>query len=247
MIAGLELTIPASSGAPATPAFAILPESAKRGVVVIHEIYGRRPAIDRVVERFAAAGYAAVAPDLFDRGKVACLRDVFRAMKTGDGIAAQQGRNARSWLCEKTGIEPARVGLIGFCFGGGFALTAGAGWGAVSANYGHLPHPEAMRDIGPLIACYGSRDKTLSKAPDQLRARLESSGHATSEVHVFDAGHSFLTDGKPTVLSRLLPFGIGNYPEAREEAWKTIFAFFDRQLALPRSSSSSSADSSTPH
>ena len=139
MTSGLVLTVPASGGAPDTPAFAIVPPGARRGVVVIHEIFGRKPEIDRVVERFAAAGYAAVAPDLFHRGKFACLRDVFRAMKTGDGVAAQQGRNARAWLCEQTGIAPEHVGLIGFCFGGGFALTAGAGWGAVSANYGTLP------------------------------------------------------------------------------------------------------------
>jgi carboxymethylenebutenolidase len=228
--AGIELTIPAAGGAPATPAFAILPPGARRGVVVIHEIFGRRPEIDRAVERFAAAGYAAVAPDLMHRGKIACLRDVFRAMKTGGGIPAQQGRNARAWLCEQAGIAAGHVGLIGFCFGGGYALTAGAGWAAVSANYGTLPQPAAMKDIGPLIACYGSRDKTLTRAPDKLRERLASMGHDTSEVHVFDAGHSFLTDGKVPALLTLLPTHPGNYPQARDEGWKTIFGFFDRHL-----------------
>jgi carboxymethylenebutenolidase len=230
MTAGLELTIPPAHGAPATPAFAVLPAGARRGVVVVHELFGRQPEIDRAVERFAAAGYAAIAPDLFHRGKIACLRDVFRAMKTGDGIAAQQGRNARAWLCEHAGLTPEHIGLVGFCFGGGFALTAGAGWAAVSANYAHLPRPEAMRDIGPLIACYGARDRTLARAPAQLRERLATMGHAESEVHVFEAGHSFLTDGKVRLMTRLLPFGAGDYPAARDDAWKKIFAFFDRHL-----------------
>jgi carboxymethylenebutenolidase len=223
--------IPAGGGAPETPAYAMLPAGARRGVVVIHEIYGRRPEIDRVVARFAAAGYAAVAPDLMARGTFACLRDTFQAMKTGEGVGVQQGRNARSWLREQTGIPPERIGLIGFCFGGGYALTAGAGWAAVSANYGHLPTPRAMRDLGPTVACYGARDKTLKKAPDELRERLKAMGHADSEVHVFDAGHSFLTDGKKPFLSRLsLPMAVGDYPEAREEGWRTIFGFFDRHL-----------------
>lgn len=234
MTAGLEVTLPAAAGAPATPAFAMLPEGARRGVVVIHEIYGRRPEIDRAVGRFAAAGYAAVAPDLFHRGRIACLRDIFQAMKTGDGVAAQQGRNARAWLCETTGIAPERVGLIGFCFGGGFALTAGAGWAAVSANYATVPRAEAMRAIGPLIACYGARDKTLQKAPDQLRERLAAVGSETPEIHVFDAGHSFLTDGKPGFVGRLLPMGLGEYPIAREDGWKKIFAFFDDRLTPRR-------------
>ena len=228
---GIEVTIPASGGAPATPAFAILPDGARRGVVVIHELFGRTPEIDRAVERLAGAGYAAVAPDLFHRGRVACLRDIYRAMKTGDGVPAQQGRNARAWLTDKTGIAPAHIGLIGFCFGGGYALTAGAGWAAVSANYGHLPSTAAMRGLGPLIACYGARDKTLAKAPDALRRRLTAMGHDDSEVHVFDAGHSFLTDGSGRLLQRALPMGFGDYPQAREEAWKTIFAFFDKRLS----------------
>jgi carboxymethylenebutenolidase len=227
----VELTIPAGDGAPATPAVAILPEGAKRGVVVIHEIFGRQPEIDRAVERFAAAGYAAIAPDLFAaRGKFACLRDVFRAMKTGDGPAVAQGRNARAWLCEQAGIEPGRVGLIGFCFGGGYALSAGAGWGAVSANYAHLPDERAMRGIGPVIACYGGRDRTLKRAPAQLQERLADVGQTDFEVHVFDAGHSFLTDGKPHLIQKIAPMGFGDYPDARADAWNRIFAFFDGHL-----------------
>ena len=232
MSSGFELTLPASGGAPETPAFAILPAGAQRGVVVIHEIFGRQPEIDRVVERFGAEGYAAVAPDLFHRGKFACLRDVFRCMKTGDGVAAQQGRNARTWLCERAALAPDRIGLIGFCFGGGFALSAGAGWGAISANYAHLPSRRAMEGVGPVIACYGERDKTLKKAPEQLRKRLGAMGHGRSEVHVFDAGHSFLTDGKPRLLQKISPMAVGDYPQAREEGWSKIFAFFDRQLQL---------------
>jgi len=231
MSAGFELTIPASGGAPGTPAYANVPAGARRGVVVIHEIFGRQPEIDRVVERFAAASYAAVAPDLFRQGKFACLRDVFRLMKTGDGVTAQQGRNARAWLCQQAGLSPEHVGLIGFCFGGGFALAAGAGWGAVSANYAHLPSPKAMNGLGPVIACYGSRDRTLQSAPSQLRERLASLGHADSEVHVFDAGHSFLTDGKPHLVQKIMPMGFGSYPEARDDAWTRIFAFFDRRLS----------------
>jgi len=229
-----ETTIPAGDGALETPAVAILPNGAERGVVVIHEIFGRQPEIDRVVERFAAVGYAAVAPDLMRRGKFACLRDLFGAMKTGDGISVRQGRNARSWLSAQTGIDPARVGLIGFCFGGGYALTAGAGWGAVSANYGTVPSRRALQGIGPVIACYGSRDKTMQRMPERLRERLAAVGQSDAEVHVFDAGHSFLTDGRPHLIQKLAPMGFGNYPQARQEAWERIFAFFDRHLSAGR-------------
>ena len=116
MTALRDVLIPAGHGAPSTPACAALPPGAKRGAVVIHELFGRTPEIERVVVRLAGSGYAAVAPDLFARGMFACLKDTFRAMRTGSGVAVEQGRNARAWLCEEAGIAQHTVGLIGFCF-----------------------------------------------------------------------------------------------------------------------------------
>jgi carboxymethylenebutenolidase len=228
---GREVTIEASADAPALPAYAILPPGATRGMVVIHEIFGRQPEIDRVVERFARAGYAAVAPDLFHRGKLACLVDAFRAMKSGDGVAVRQGRNARAWLCREAGIEPSRIGLIGFCFGGQFALCSGAGWAVVSTNYGDVPAAEVMRGIGPVIGCYPGKDKVFRAKGEVLKKRLAQVG-VTPEVHVFpEAGHSFLTDGHHPVASAMMwPMAIGDYPEAREDGWGNIFAFLDTHL-----------------
>jgi carboxymethylenebutenolidase len=230
---GREIVIPAGDGAPETPAFAAIPENASRGVVIIHEIFGRQPEIDRVVLRFAAAGYAAVAPDLFHRGRFTCLIDVFtRAMKNGQGTSVQQGKNARTWLCNEARVAPSQVGLIGFCFGGGYALASGSGWGAVSTNYGPIPSVDAMRGIGPVIGCYGKLDKDFRDAGRKLEKRLAVLG-VQPEVHTFDgAGHSFLTDGHhPVAKFFMRTLALGDYPEAREEGWRRILSFFDRELA----------------
>jgi carboxymethylenebutenolidase len=230
---GIEVTIPAGDGFGATPAYAVLPAGAKRGVVVIHELFGRQPEIDRVVERFARAGYAAVEPELFRSPSLAaCVRRTMHAMQTGDGPAVRQARAVRSWLCAQAQLDEAHVGIIGFCFGGGFALAVGRGWGAVSTNYGAIPRAEAMRGIGPTIGCYGGRDRTFARMGGVLEERLRSVG-AEVESHTFaDVGHSFLTDGNHPIaklLTRPL-LHIVYRPETAEEGWRRIFAFFDKHL-----------------
>lgn len=227
----MEVMIPAAGGLPATPAWAVLPEGATRGVVVVHEIAGRQPEIDRVVERFAAAGYAGVGPDLFARGFVRCVARAIRDSGTGQGPQFVQLREARAWLAEQAGIAESRVGIVGFCMGGGFALAAGPGWGPVSANYGFVPNDEALAAGGPVIACYGGKDRMMAKEPAKLRERLDALGRE-GEVHVFPSvGHSFLTEGKHWYTNAVRRFDIGHDAVVAEEAWARILAFFDERLA----------------
>lgn len=236
-----HVTLPgdAAHGDPASPAVAIVPEGARRAVVVIHEIFGPQPEIERVLDRFAAAGYAAIAPDLFFRGKLPCLRVVFEAMRSGGEVApVRQAFRARAWVAAQAGVPENRVGLIGFCFGGGFALLAGRGWGAVSSNYGVCPAPEALRGLSPTIACFGGRDVPMRRERRKLEAFLTEDG-VDHEVHVFDqAGHSFLTDGHHPIASTLTwPLLHVSYdPATAEDGWRRILAFFDRRLGISHES-----------
>jgi carboxymethylenebutenolidase len=230
---GRRLIIPGAGAAPAADCYARFPEHARRGVVVLHEILGPQPEIDRVVDRFAAAGYAAVAPDLFGRGLLPlCIYRAVKAIHSGRGAQIDQIVNARQWLCDRTGVPLAAVGLIGFCLGGGFALAAGRGWGAVSTNYGDIPPDDVLDGVGPVIGCYGGRDRLFGKHGAMLAARLRPRG-VPVEIHEFpEVGHSFLTDGRhpiATTLSRPL-LHIEYNPAVAEEAWRRIFSFFDRHL-----------------
>jgi carboxymethylenebutenolidase len=232
---GTDVTLPgdATHGDPASPAYANVPKGATRGIVVIHEIFGRAPDIDRVVDRFASRGYAAVAPDLFHEGALACIRKVMSAASSGEEVApVRQARRARQWLCEQAGLSVPQVGIIGFCFGGGFALVAGGGWAAVSTNYGDVPKTEGMRGIGPVIGCYGGRDLPFRKTGALLTERLAPLG-VVPEVHTFpEAGHAFLTEGYHPIAGFFLgPILHPGYdPVAAPEAWAKIEAFFDRNL-----------------
>jgi carboxymethylenebutenolidase len=229
---GSAVVIPPDDGSPATPAYSVLAPRATKGVVVIHEAFGPQPEIERVVHRFAAGGYAAVAPDLFASGRVRCVRDTMEAMRTGTGPAVRQALAVRRWLGAQAGVAEARVGIIGFCFGGGFALAVGRGWGAVSTNYGAIPAPEALRGLGPTIGCFGGRDRIFGRHGAVLEARLRAAG-VEVEAHTYpDAGHSFLTDGKhPLAAFFSAPLlRIGSSPESSADAWEKILAFFDRHL-----------------
>ena len=231
---GREVTLPAGPGYQALPAWAATPPDARRGAVVIHELMGRQPEIDSVVERFADHGYAAIGPDLFHGQFVlGCIRRAVKAIQSGQGEYIEQIRAARSWLCDAAKLQQSHIGIIGFCIGGGFALAAGPGFGAVSTNYGDVPPQSVLRGIGPTIGCYGGRDRAFGKQGDKLKARLAPLG-IDPEIHLFpEVGHSFLTQGDHPVLKTLTwpIMHITWNPAVAEAAWQKIFAFFDKTLA----------------
>jgi len=216
------------------PAVASIPAGARRGVVIIHEILGMQPEIERVVQRCAAQGYAGVAPDFFAGGaRVACIARMAQAALTGEGPAMAQVRGARDWLASRAAIPVERIGVLGFCIGGGVALATGAMFGAVSTNYGDVPPTNVMRGTGPVIGCYGSKDRVFGNNAVKLKARLAPLS-VDVETHTFPTvGHSFLTDGHHPVAAFFAAplMAITWNPEVAEEAWSYIFRFLDARLA----------------
>ncbi|HVU01138.1 MAG TPA: dienelactone hydrolase family protein [Polyangiaceae bacterium] len=229
-----ELTLPGAAGDPSTPAVAALPPGARRGMVVIHEIFGRQPEIDRVVLRFAEAGYATVAPDLFADGMLRCMRAVVGELaERKNSLPVRRTVAARDWLMRETGLPEKKIGIIGFCFGGMFALVVGHAFGAVSTNYGaRVPATDVLRGMGPVIGCYGGRDLVTKRQPGILERRLARVG-VTPELHVYpDAGHSFLTDGHhPIASAASWPImHVGFHERSAQDAWPKIMDFFERSL-----------------
>jgi carboxymethylenebutenolidase len=204
------------------------------GVVVLHESFGLNDDIRQQADRLAAAGYLALAPDLFsDGGRLRCLRATFRAAMSGRGKAFDDIETARTWLARHESCT-GRVGVIGFCLGGGFALlTAARGFDASAPNYAHLPKDldGALDGACPVVASYGGKDKTLRGTGATLEAGLERAG-VEHDVHEYpDAGHSFLNRhdlGPGGALLRVA--GIGYHEPSAEHAWGRILRFFEVHL-----------------
>jgi carboxymethylenebutenolidase len=207
------------------------------GVVVLHEAFGLNDDIRQQADRLASAGYVAVAPDLFTHGgALRCLRSTFAAMTDGRGKAVDDITAVRTWLAER-GDCTGRVGVIGFCLGGGFALVmANRGFDASAPNYGLLPKDprEALQGACPVVASYGGRDRGLRGAAARLEATLTELGVPHDVQEYPDAGHSFLHRHNAGValthLERIA--GTAYHQPSAEDAWARIQRFFDTHLRV---------------
>ena len=204
------------------------------GVLVLHESFGLNDDIRQQADRLAAAGYLAVALDLYSAGgKWRCIRATMRSLAAGRGKAFEDIDAARRWVAERPDCT-GRVGVIGFCMGGGFAIAVAArGFDACAPNYAHLPKDldGALRGACPVVASYGGKDRMLRGTAAKLEAGLARAG-AEHDVHEYPAaGHSFLNRhdfGPGGALLRVA--GVGYHQPSAEHAWGRILRFFDAHL-----------------
>lgn len=205
------------------------------GVVVIHEAFGLNDDIRRKADQFAEHGYIALAPDLFDgRSWQRCVRGAFRQLRAGSGPAFTVLEAARSFLAARDDCS-GRIGVIGFCMGGGFALLCAPrnGFAVAGVNYGEVPKDAetALRGACPIVASYGGRDPMGTVQPERLQRALTTL-EIPHDVEVYPgAGHRFMTEtsGAGAVLAR---FARMSYQQAdAADAWRRIYGFFGEHLS----------------
>ena len=196
------------------------------GVVVIHEIFGLNDNIKDIAGRFADQGYAALAVDLFGgRNRAVCMARFMTGMLVGsvDRFGIADLKAALTHLAGLPEVDPKRIGAIGFCLGGGFAIA----WActddrlkAIAPFYGANPRPlAAVQRACPVVGSYPEKDFTAGagRALDQALERLG----VAHDIKIYPgAGHSFFNDR-----------GRAYDKDAATDSWTRVLGFFGEHLA----------------
>jgi carboxymethylenebutenolidase len=211
-----------------TDGYLSLPEAGRGpGVVVIQEWWGLVPHIKEVADRFAAAGFVALAPDLY-HGEVARSPDEAGKMMMALNIAQTEKdlRGAVEYLLSHEAVEGDKVGTIGFCMGGVLSLYAASKnerVGACVVFYGIHPKVEPDFDAlaAPVLGLYAEKDHIVP--PEAVRALEEKfAEHGKSiEAHIYPGtDHAFFNDTRPEVHDA----------EASADAWRRTIEFLRKHL-----------------
>ena len=182
-----------------------------------------------------------MAPDLYYWGsRLGCLRTIMRDLGQRRGRSFDDIDAARQWLRghdECTG----KVGVIGFCMGGGYAiaLASGHGFDAASVDSGGCPSDaeEWLPDACPIVGSFGGGDTSpLGARAGRRLGRLLTELEVPHDVKIYaGVGHGFMNDHAPSDQTLLLRFlarvsGTAYDEEAARDARSRVVEFFDRHL-----------------
>jgi carboxymethylenebutenolidase len=196
------------------------------GLIVIHEIFGLNDNIREIANRFAEQGYAALAVDLFaNRNRTLCMLQAFYGilMRPLNNPLLADLQASMAVLRELPNVDPARIGAVGFCMGGGYALQLAVTdkeMKVASVFYGGNPRPlDVMAQACPIVGSYPDKDFTTQAARD-LEGLLTRS-EIPHDIKIYDnTQHSFFARQRT-------PFEV----EASKDAWERMLAFFNQHLA----------------
>jgi carboxymethylenebutenolidase len=195
------------------------------GVVVIHEAFGLNDHIRDVARRFAKEGYAGLAVDLFaGRNRAICMARYMTGMLMGSvhRYGIDDLKSALTFLAKHEAIDAQKLGAIGFCMGGGFAIA----WActdsrlkAIAPFYGVNPRPMGVvARLCPVVGSYPERDFTARSGRVLEEALTEK--NVAHDIKIYPgARHSFFNDKRASYDK-----------DAAEDSWRRVLAFFGERL-----------------
>jgi carboxymethylenebutenolidase len=203
------------------------PDQPGPGVVVIQEWWGLVSHVEGVAERFAQAGFVALAPDLY-RGKTTTSPDEAGKLMMSLRIdeAARDIDGAVDFLLAQPEVNAPKAGIIGFCMGGALALYAASRnrqIGVCVVFYGI--HPNVKPDLAaleaPVLGIYAGKDSSVPPSAVAALDRALTEHGKRHEFHTYmGADHAFFNETRPAVFDA----------DAAADAWAKTLAFVTREL-----------------
>lgn len=195
------------------------------GVVVIHEAYGLNDNIKDITRRFAEAGYAVLAVDLFaGRNQMVCMTRFITNMLLGrlNHSGIRDLKVALDWLEKHSKVDSAKIGAVGFCMGGGFAIAwacTDSRLNVIAPFYAANPRPiDAVARSCPVVGSYPEND--FSKGMG-IKLEGELTKHNIShDIKIYpDTKHSFFN--RPRDVKE---------QAAADDSWSRIMTFFHEHI-----------------
>lgn len=198
------------------------------GLLVLQEWWGLVDHIKQLADRFAAAGFVALAPDLYRGEQATTPDDANRLLMALDmPQTARALRGGAEYLRGLDAVSPKTVGAIGFCMGGQLALYSATAHpdviDAVVDFYG-IFNPKVPVDLSalraPVQSHFGEHDKSIPRErAEALMAEVSATG-VRAETYFYDAGHAFFNDTRDAVYN----------PDAAAMAWERTLEFLRQTL-----------------
>jgi carboxymethylenebutenolidase len=207
-------------------------------ILAIHDAFGFSDDIRRIARRFAENGYAALAPAVYDGAgaPLLCVVRTFRDLQAGKGPAFERIEAARAHAAALPEIDGDRLGITGFCMGGGFAIffAARGGLKVCAPYYGNTPSSaDELRNVCPVVAGFGALDKQFAVEGERLEQHLSELG-VPHDIKIYpDVGHSYMNDfgdGIMAAVMRRTPMHAGYDEQASEDSWRRMLGFFAEHL-----------------
>ena len=205
-------------------------DAARPAVVVIHPWDGLSDHIRDVARRLAKAGYVALAPDLLSRqGGTSSFASSEAAIAAGRKLdnadITKDLTGGINYLKGQSFVGAGKIGVIGFCWGGGKALmftTRSKDLAAAVIYYGDNPaNLEDVKNItAPVLGQYGGADERITSGVPQLEAAMKKYGKSFEYKIYPGAPHGFNSDTSPRSYRE----------EAAKEAWGRTLEFFKKNL-----------------
>jgi carboxymethylenebutenolidase len=196
-------------------------------ILVIHEWWGLEDHFREMTRMFARKGCVALAPDLY-RGKVTADREEAARLKTSLDIdrATREILGGVPYLRGLPFVGPDKIGIIGFCMGGGLALLSICRTREITAAVIYFqsmyPDPGELVNIACPILCHcGEDDIYTPRSEVEAFERVLKEHNKSYQVHFYkNAGHAFCNEMHPELYRK----------EAAEASWPRTFEFFQKHL-----------------